>query len=179
MPICSRNGSASNLCTTILLVIYGQLVSISTLLRVSIPASLWKALDYHQNMPAIQPPAKVLVTGSNGYIGTWIVRTLLDRGFFVRAAVRAESKTTYLRQLFKDEVDQVKLDFAIVPDIITPGAFDEAVKDIDAIIHAASPTHLEADDPDGTISTNLNERRTDLLTTYRFRANHPCQRRDP
>ena len=77
----------------------------------------------------------------------------MDRGFFVRAAVRAESKTTYFRQLFKDEVDQVKLDFAIVPDIITPGAFDEAVKDIDAIIHAASPTHLEADDPDGTINT--------------------------
>lgn len=103
-------------------------------------------------MPAIRPPAKVLVTGSNGYIGTWIVRTLFDRGFSVRAAVRAESKTTYFRQLFKGEVDQDKLEFAIVPDIITPGAFDEAVKGVDAIIHAASPTHLEADDPDGTMN---------------------------
>jgi hypothetical protein len=29
------------------------------------------------------------------------------------------------------------------------GAFDEAVKGVDAIEHTASPFHLKADDPDG------------------------------
>jgi hypothetical protein len=29
------------------------------------------------------------------------------------------------------------------------GAFDEAVKGVDAIVHTASPFHLKADDPEG------------------------------
>jgi hypothetical protein len=31
------------------------------------------------------------------------------------------------------------------------GAFDEAVKGVDAIEHTASPFHMNADDPDGTV----------------------------
>ncbi|KAL5483356.1 hypothetical protein ACEPAI_8587 [Sanghuangporus weigelae] len=46
---------------------------------------------------------------------------------------------------------QGRLEFAIVPDIIAADAFDEAVKGVDAIINAASPTHLEAVDPDGQV----------------------------
>ncbi|KAL5532146.1 hypothetical protein ACEPAF_5710 [Sanghuangporus sanghuang] len=101
-------------------------------------------------MPAIQPPAKVLVTGSNGYVGTWMVRTLLYREVSVRAAIQTEYKTAYFCKLLRDEVEQERLEFVIVPDIIAPGAFDGAIKGVDAIIHAASPTHLEADDSDDT-----------------------------
>ena len=34
------------------------------------------------------PPAAVCVTGSTGYVGSWLVRTLLRRGYRVHATAR-------------------------------------------------------------------------------------------
>ena len=51
-------------------------------------------------MPAIYS-GKVLVTGANGYIAVWIVKSLLEAGFAVRGTVRSESKAAHIRQLFK------------------------------------------------------------------------------
>ncbi|KAF8873077.1 D-lactaldehyde dehydrogenase [Infundibulicybe gibba] len=96
-------------------------------------------------MPAIQTPAKVLVTGANGYLGMWIIRTLLEHGFAVRAAVRSADKTAFITNTFKDHKDMVE--FAIVEDITKDGAFNEAVKGVDAIHHVASPVVRETDDP--------------------------------
>ncbi|KAF8873079.1 D-lactaldehyde dehydrogenase [Infundibulicybe gibba] len=96
-------------------------------------------------MPALRTPAKVLVTGANGYLGMWIVRTLLERGFAVRAAVRSADKGTFITNTFKDRKDMV--DFAVVEDITKDGAFNEAVKGVDAIHHVASPIVLEIDHP--------------------------------
>ncbi|KAL5521236.1 hypothetical protein ACEPAG_9159 [Sanghuangporus baumii] len=102
-------------------------------------------------MPAVQAPAKVLVSGANGYIAAWVVRTLLERGYSVRGTVRSESKTGYLKKLFKSEVDSGKFELVVVPDITKAGAFDEAVKGVDAIEHTASPFHLKANDPNEVI----------------------------
>jgi len=96
-------------------------------------------------MPAVIPPSKVLVTGANGYIAIWVVRRLLEKGYSVRGTVRSESKAEHLRQLFNDYGS--KHEVVVVEDITKEGAFDEAVKGIDAIEHTASPFHLHADDP--------------------------------
>ena len=104
-------------------------------------------------MPAIEPPAKVLVTGASGFIAAWIVRALLEGGFSVRGTVRAESGSSYLRNLLKNDVADGKLEFVVVPDMVAPGAFDNAVKGVDAIIHTASPVHFDADDPNGAPAT--------------------------
>ncbi|KAJ7902199.1 hypothetical protein B0H13DRAFT_2335734 [Mycena leptocephala] len=72
---------------------------------------------------------KVLVSGANGFIATWAVRTLLEEGFSVGGAVQ----------------------LVVVSDITQDGAFDEAVKGVDAIEHMASPVHLNADNPDEII----------------------------
>ncbi|KAI9058001.1 NAD-P-binding protein [Trametes sanguinea] len=95
-------------------------------------------------MPAVTS-GKVLVTGANGYIATWIVKSLLDAGFAVRGTVRSESKTKHLRDLFKSAGDRLEL--VIVDDITKEGAFDEHVKDVTAVIHTATPVHLSADHP--------------------------------
>ncbi|KAJ7479840.1 D-lactaldehyde dehydrogenase [Mycena latifolia] len=95
-------------------------------------------------MPAITS-GKVLVSGANGYIAVWVIRTLLEEGFFVRGAVRSADKGTHLKELFAPYGD--KLELVVVPDITQDGAFDEAVKGVDAIEHTASPFHFEADDP--------------------------------
>ncbi|KAJ7635936.1 NAD-P-binding protein [Mycena rosella] len=95
-------------------------------------------------MPAITS-GKVLVSGANGYIAVWVVRTLLEEGFSVRGAVRSAEKGKHLSELFAPYGD--KFELAIVPDITAPGAFDEAVQGVDAIEHTASPFHFQADDP--------------------------------
>ncbi|KAH8110872.1 NAD-binding protein [Phellopilus nigrolimitatus] len=100
-------------------------------------------------MAAIAAPAKVLVSGANGFIAVWLVQDLLERGYSVRGTVRAESKATHIRNLFKAHGD--KLEIVEVPDITKPGAFDAAVQGVDAIAHTASPFHFNADDPNDVI----------------------------
>lgn len=39
----------------------------------------------------------------------------------------------------------------VVPNIEAPGAYDEAVKDVDGIVHAASPVIFSWDDPSQVI----------------------------
>lgn len=67
------------------------------------------------SMPVVAPGAKVLVTGANGYIAMWLVRTLLEKGYRVRATVRSESKSRHLSEYFKKFGD--KLEFVVISDI--------------------------------------------------------------
>jgi nucleoside-diphosphate-sugar epimerase len=87
--------------------------------------------------------------GGTGFLGAWTLKELLERGFNVRAAIRGNKKADHLRRQFKEHVD--KLEFTIVDDVTRPGAFDEAVKGVDAIIHSASP--LVPDEPGAEPST--------------------------
>ncbi|EIW83695.1 D-lactaldehyde dehydrogenase [Coniophora puteana RWD-64-598 SS2] len=88
----------------------------------------------------------ILVTGSNGYIGTWIVRKLLERGFSVRAVVRSEQRGKHLLGSFSTYDDRLEL--AIVPDLAKEGAFDEVVKGVEGIVHTASPVVAISGHPD-------------------------------
>jgi nucleoside-diphosphate-sugar epimerase len=51
-------------------------------------------------MPIPPPGSKILVTGANGFIAVWLIRTLLEKGYSVRGVVRSPSKGEYLRKLF-------------------------------------------------------------------------------
>ncbi|WVQ81863.1 hypothetical protein IAT38_003990 [Cryptococcus sp. DSM 104549] len=96
-------------------------------------------------MPAVQPGSLVLVTGASGYIAAHTVDVLLKEGFNVRGTVRSKSKGDYLANLFIDA--KAKFEYAIVGDIAEDGAFDEAVKGVDAVAHMASPYHFDAVEP--------------------------------
>ncbi|KAJ7057712.1 NAD(P)-binding protein, partial [Mycena amicta] len=89
----------------------------------------------------------VLLSGANGFIAAWVDRSLLEKGFFVRGTVRSEAKSTPLRKEFASYGD--KFEVVVVPDIAKDGAFDELIKDVDAIEHTASPVHFNAVEPDG------------------------------
>ncbi|EIW53078.1 D-lactaldehyde dehydrogenase [Trametes versicolor FP-101664 SS1] len=106
-------------------------------------------------MPVISSAATVLVTGANGYIGHWVVRTLLERGYSVRGTVRSETKAQELVGFVSRIIPQAKDRFnaVVVPDIAEAGAFDEAAKGLDGIIHTASPlaTHTQVGDPQAYI----------------------------
>ncbi|TPX41492.1 hypothetical protein SeMB42_g05555 [Synchytrium endobioticum] len=79
----------------------------------------------------------ILVTGANGFIAAHCVQQLLQRGYRVRGTIRSESKGTHLKKIFSKHVNQLEL--VIVSDITAKGAFNEAVKGVDAVLHVASP----------------------------------------
>lgn len=84
----------------------------------------------------------VCVTGAAGFIGTHVVRALVEAGFSVRATVRDakdEKKTAHLRRIG---------DIALVSaDLNAESAFDAALEGCDYLIHTASPVLLTAKDP--------------------------------
>jgi len=98
-------------------------------------------------MVAISTPAKVLVTGANGYLATWVVKKYLEAGYSVRGTVRSLTKSAFLNDKFAQYGDQFEL--VVVEDITKDGAFDDAVKGVDAIAHTASPFHYNSTNPDG------------------------------
>ena len=84
---------------------------------------------------------RVLLTGANGYIGSHILSVLLARGLSVRSVVRSQAKVDQMRADFSN-CTNAQLDFALVPDITAPGAYEKAVVSnppFDTVIHAASP----------------------------------------
>lgn len=91
-------------------------------------------------MPAVDHPALILLTGGTGFVGSAILQNLLVKGFSVRAAIRSESKASLVKSSFQTYIDSAKLTFVIVTDLLNEGAFDDAVKDVDAIVHCASPS---------------------------------------
>jgi nucleoside-diphosphate-sugar epimerase len=92
----------------------------------------------------------VLVTGVTGFLGYLILIDLLKSGYRVRAAVRSKTKLSKILsapsvKALSPTEDQ--LAFVIVPDMTAPGAYDEAVKGVKYIIHAASPIPSFGDGP--------------------------------
>jgi nucleoside-diphosphate-sugar epimerase len=81
----------------------------------------------------------VLLTGGTGFVGSSILRMLLEDGHQVRAVVRTAASVQKLATITQSIGKPDLLSFVTVPDFCAPGAFDEAVKDIEYIIHTASP----------------------------------------
>ncbi|KAM7264978.1 hypothetical protein ACFE04_002661 [Oxalis oulophora] len=78
------------------------------------------------------------VTGASGYIASWIVKFLLQRGYTVRATVRNpddQKKTEHLRQLdgAKERLHLFRAD------LLEQGVFDSVVDGCQAVFHTASP----------------------------------------
>ncbi|KAK0188281.1 D-lactaldehyde dehydrogenase [Armillaria mellea] len=121
-------------------------------------------------MPALGQNSKtrILVTGVNGYIGSWIARTLLERGIAVRGTVRNETKGKHLKGLFSSYEDRFQL--VEVPDIMADGAFDKAVQDVDGVIHTASPVVLTAVNPEEVIGPAVKGTVSLLTSVAKFGA---------
>ncbi|KAH8887623.1 NAD(P)-binding protein [Thozetella sp. PMI_491] len=88
----------------------------------------------------------VLVTGANGYIAARTIEAFLKAGYSVRGTARSKPSTHPLFEALSEYAD--KLEIVEVPDITAAGAFDEAVKGVDAIAHLAAPVSLSFTDPE-------------------------------
>ena len=96
---------------------------------------------------------KILITGGAGYIGSLLVRDLLNSGY----TVRIFDKFWFGRNPMKDVGDHPNLDI-LVGDITNLEDLSKAVKDADAVIHLAAIVGDPACaicDPDDIFETNF------------------------
>ncbi|KAL5708079.1 hypothetical protein ACHQM5_018914 [Ranunculus cassubicifolius] len=88
----------------------------------------------------------VCVTGATGYLASWLVKLLLERGYTVKASVRDpdnHSKTQHLRQLPGADA-RLHLFKA---DLLDEGVFDSIVDGCMGVFHTASPCVIDVKDP--------------------------------
>ncbi|KAI9285101.1 putative cinnamoyl-CoA reductase [Umbelopsis sp. AD052] len=94
-----------------------------------------------------QKGSRVLVTGVNGFIATHVAIQLLQAGYSVTGTVRSQAKADVLQEFIPTKYGSDKFNIIITEDMEKEGAFDEAVKDVDAIAHVASPTNFDPENP--------------------------------
>jgi nucleoside-diphosphate-sugar epimerase len=91
----------------------------------------------------------VLISGVNGYIAAQVAKAFLDAGFKVRGTTRSKANTNPLTEgPLKAAFEAGDFEVFEVPDITIPGAFDEAVKGVSAVLHTAAPVSLSFTDPE-------------------------------
>lgn len=88
----------------------------------------------------------VCVTGASGFIASWIVKFLLQRGYTVKASVRDPNdpkKTEHLMALdgAKERLHLIKAN------LLEEGSFDSIVDGCEGVFHTASPFYHAVKDP--------------------------------
>ncbi|KAI4753139.1 NAD(P)-binding protein, partial [Aureobasidium sp. EXF-8845] len=89
-------------------------------------------------MSPIEKGSTVLVTGANGFIASHIVDQLLQLDYKVRGTVRTEEKGKWVQNFFDDKYGKGKLELVVVPAMEVKGAFDDAVKGCEGVVHVAT-----------------------------------------
>ena len=87
-------------------------------------------MDLQNSPPGVR--GKVLITGGTGFIGAYIIKELVERGYPVRAICRSDKRPFFVSRDIMDKAEWVNGD---VLDVI---ALDDAMKGIDAVIHSAA-----------------------------------------
>lgn len=85
----------------------------------------------------------ILVTGATGYMASWVVAQLLERGCTVHGTVRQledKHKIEHLQELANRHPGRLELFEA---DLTKKGSFDSAMEGCSAVIHIASPYFLD------------------------------------
>ena len=96
----------------------------------------------------------MLVTGATGFVGSAVVRTLLEAGQRVRALVRASSRLDNLHGL---DVETA------VGDLCAPETLAAAVKGCRGVFHVAADYRMWVPHPSGIYATNVRGSRNLLL----------------
>jgi nucleoside-diphosphate-sugar epimerase len=95
----------------------------------------------------------VLVTGGTGFVASWCIVELLQRGYDVRTTVRDLSKEARVRATVATAVDAGNRLKFFVADLTADAGWDAAVAGCKYVLHVASPLGMEgAKDPNAFIA---------------------------
>jgi dihydroflavonol-4-reductase len=75
---------------------------------------------------------KILITGGTGFLGSYIIKELIEKDYVVRAIRRNHKLPDYISKEIFDKVEWVEAD---ILDVVS---LEEAMDGIDAVIHAAA-----------------------------------------
>ncbi|KAF2805675.1 NAD(P)-binding protein [Mytilinidion resinicola] len=115
----------------------------------------------------------ILISGASGFVAAHVLNSFLQRGYNVRGTVRSEATAEKVKQTHSKYLKQ--LSFAIVKDVAVPGAFDEAVKDVDGVVHTASPFVMDVEDNERDLLNPAVKGTTEILKA--IKKNNPIVKR--
>ncbi|KAK9350089.1 putative NAD dependent epimerase/dehydratase [Lipomyces doorenjongii] len=106
---------------------------------------------------AIPIGSKILVIGSNGYIGSHIVNVLLSLGYDVRGTVR--TPRPWLDQYFKGKYGEDKFESVVLP-VFDLDSLDQVMDGVSGVIHGSACNTDFSSDPNmiipGVVKGALN-----------------------
>lgn len=100
------------------------------------------AVSDGSSTPALAKGSLILVTGASGFLASHIVNEALKLGYKVRGTSRSEEKAAATRLLFQNHPNYST---SVVANFEDEGALAEALRNVDAVIHAASDTSFGSD----------------------------------
>ncbi|KAK8565981.1 hypothetical protein V6N12_059525 [Hibiscus sabdariffa] len=92
----------------------------------------------------------VCVTGASGYIASWLVKLLLQRGYTVRATVRDPNDPKKTQHLLSLDGAKERL-LLFKAELLDEGCFESIVDGCQGVFHTASPVLFSASDPQAEI----------------------------
>ena len=94
--------------------------------------------------------ARVLVTGGTGFLGAYIIRQLVEKGYAVRAIRRGNVQPVFIPNAIWEKVEWV------TGDILDVVGVEEAMEGMDAVVHAAGKVSFSDRDRQEIFSTNID-----------------------
>jgi dihydroflavonol-4-reductase len=97
-------------------------------------------------MPESQPLSaseRVCVTGASGFVASWLVRDLLERGVRVRGTARKPTAAGHLQAL-PGAAERLEM---VAADLLAPASLEAAVAGCGVVFHTASPYVIHVTDP--------------------------------
>ena len=75
---------------------------------------------------------KIFITGGTGFLGAYIIQELVQKGFYVKALRRSGQVPFFIEPKIFEKIEWVE------GDILDVVALDEAIKEMDVVIHSAA-----------------------------------------
>ncbi|XP_062156694.1 vestitone reductase-like [Alnus glutinosa] len=94
----------------------------------------------------------VCVTGGTGFIGSWLIKRLLDRGYYVRTTVRSDAEhkkdTSFLTSL-PGASEKLQIFNA---DLSDPESFNAPIEGCTGVFHVAAPVDFQDREPEEIVT---------------------------
>lgn len=97
----------------------------------------------------INPAAKIFITGGTGFLGAYIIKELVQKGYGIRALRRSNQLPFFIPASVFARVEWVE------GDILDTAALEAAMEGVDAVIHSAAKVSFVAADHLSMLKTNI------------------------